>query len=79
MLCGRSGKFTADVSAGEEENMEKEEPDFRHQTADVAFIHLSRVADPHRFYADPDPAFYFNADPDLAIHVNAVPDATTCL
>jgi hypothetical protein len=26
----RSGKFTADVSAGEEENMEKEEPDFRH-------------------------------------------------
>jgi hypothetical protein len=39
-LWGRSGKFTADVSAGEEENMEKEEPDFRHhQIADVAFIH----------------------------------------
>jgi hypothetical protein len=56
-LWGRSGKFTADVSAGEEENMEKEEPDFRHKTPDVEFIHLSRVADPDRFNADPDPAF----------------------
>jgi hypothetical protein len=25
---------------------------------------LSSVSDPHRFYADPDPAFLLNADPD---------------
>jgi hypothetical protein len=68
------------VSAGEEENMEKEEPDFRHKkTPDVAFIHLSGVADPLSFKADPDPAFYFNADPDQAFYVNAEPDATTFL
>ncbi len=67
--------------------MEKEEPDFRHnKTADVEFIHLSRAADPDRFYADPDrfnadpdPAFYFNADPDPAFYFNAEEDATTCL
>ncbi len=30
----------------------------------------SRVADPHHFNADPDPAFHFNADPDPAPHQN---------
>ncbi len=34
----------------------------------------NRVADPHHFNADPDPAFHFNADPDLAFHFNADPD-----
>jgi hypothetical protein len=29
------------------------------------FIIKSIVSDPHRFYADPDPAFLLNADPDL--------------
>ncbi len=32
------------------------------------------VADPHRFIADPDPAFHFNADPDPAFHLNADPE-----
>ncbi len=34
----------------------------------------SRVADPHHFSADTDPAFHFNADPDPAFHFNADPD-----
>jgi hypothetical protein len=36
----------------------------------------SRVADPHHFNAEPDPAFFFNAasDPDPAFHLNADPD-----
>jgi hypothetical protein len=34
----------------------------------------SRVADPHHFITDPDPAVYSNADPDPAFHVNANPD-----
>ena len=60
--------------------MEKEEPDFRHKkTADVAFIHLSSVADPHRFKEDPDPAVYLSADLDPAFHVNAEQNATTFL
>jgi hypothetical protein len=25
---------------------------------------VDSVSDPHRFYADPDPAFLLNADPD---------------
>jgi hypothetical protein len=28
-----------------------------------AFLRVCRVADPHRFSADPDPAFHFHADP----------------
>jgi hypothetical protein len=28
----------------------------------------SRVADPHHFNADPDPAFHLNVDPDPAPH-----------
>ncbi len=34
------------------------------------FCALVRVADPHHFSADPDPAFHFNADldPDPAPH-----------
>jgi hypothetical protein len=27
-------------------------------------LDCSSVSDPHRFYADPDPAFLLNADPD---------------
>jgi hypothetical protein len=33
-----------------------------------------RVADPHHFDADPDPAFHFNANPDPDFHFNADPD-----
>jgi hypothetical protein len=33
-----------------------------------------RVADPHHFNADPNPAFHLNADPDSAFHLNADPD-----
>ena len=33
-----------------------------------------RVADPHQFSADPDPAFHLNVDPDSAFHFNADPD-----
>ncbi len=35
-----------------------------------------RVADPHHFHADPDPAFHCNADPDLdpPFHFNADPN-----
>ncbi len=29
---------------------------------------LARLADPHHFNADPDPAFHFNADSDPAFH-----------
>ncbi len=32
---------------------------------------LSRVADPHHFNADPDPAFHLKADPDPSFHFNA--------
>jgi hypothetical protein len=39
------------------------------ELADVA-----RVADPHHFNADPDPAFHLNADLDPACHFNADPD-----
>jgi hypothetical protein len=42
-----------------------------------AIIHVrTRVADPHRFNADPhpEPAFHFNADPDQAFSLNADPD-----
>jgi hypothetical protein len=28
------------------------------------FLSGDSVSDPHRFYADPDPAFLLNADPD---------------
>jgi hypothetical protein len=35
---------------------------------------IPRVADPHHFNADPDPAFHFNADPDPAFHFNVYPD-----
>ncbi len=35
---------------------------------------IYRVADPHHFNADPDPAIHFNADPDPAFHFNADPD-----
>jgi hypothetical protein len=35
---------------------------------------VARVADPHHFDADPNPAFYFNADRDPAFHFNADPD-----
>ncbi len=34
---------------------------------------IIRVADPHHFNADPDPAFHYNADPDPAFHFNADP------
>ncbi len=37
-------------------------------------LFLSRVADPHPFYADPGPAFHFNADPDPAFHLNSDPN-----
>jgi hypothetical protein len=33
-----------------------------------------RIADPHHFNVDPDPAFYFQADLDPAFHLNADPD-----
>ncbi len=33
-----------------------------------------RVADPHHFNADPDPAFHFNGDPYPAFHFSADPD-----
>jgi hypothetical protein len=32
----------------------------------VKISFFSMVADPHHFYADPDPAFHFNADPKPA-------------
>ena len=32
------------------------------------------VADPERFYADPDPTFHVDADPDPTFHVDADPD-----
>ena len=35
---------------------------------------IHRVADPHHFNADPDPAFHLSADPDPAFHFNANPD-----
>jgi hypothetical protein len=38
------------------------------------FMALSSVSDPHRLYADPDPAFPMNADPDPAFQMNADPD-----
>jgi hypothetical protein len=40
-------------------------------------ILISRVADPHHFLADPDPAFYFKSgrDPDPAFCFNADPDS----
>ncbi len=37
-------------------------------------MEASRVADPHHFNADPDPAFYFDADPDPASKNNKDPD-----
>jgi hypothetical protein len=30
----------------------------------LCFVLLSRVSDPHTYYADPDSAFLTNADPD---------------
>jgi hypothetical protein len=33
-----------------------------------------RVADPHHFNADPDPALYFNPNPNPAFHFNADPE-----
>jgi|688.fasta_scaffold396478_1 hypothetical protein len=40
----------------------------------LTFCALVRVADPHQFYADPDPAYHFNADRDTASHFYADPD-----
>ncbi len=37
------------------------------------FKFVSRVADPHHFYADPYLAFYSNADLDPAFHFNSDP------
>jgi hypothetical protein len=39
-------------------------------------VDVGRVADPHDFNADPDPAFHFNADTDTytAFHFDADPD-----
>jgi|688.fasta_scaffold1006276_2 hypothetical protein len=31
----------------------------------ISNLVFARVADPHHFNADTDPAFHFNADPDL--------------
>jgi hypothetical protein len=36
----------------------------------------TRVANPHHFYADPDPAFYFDAAPGPTFHSDADPDPT---
>ena len=35
---------------------------------------LTRAVDPQTFFADPDPAVFFNADPDPAVFFNADPD-----
>jgi hypothetical protein len=37
---------------------------FVHLRVDYVCVDLISVSDPHRFYADPDPAFLLNADPD---------------
>ena len=42
MYLRRSQKFQADVSAGEEENMEKEEPDFRGRDFEKQFACIFR-------------------------------------
>ncbi len=47
---------------------------FRHPATGKCHVVPYRVADPHQFIADPEPAFHFNADPDLAFHLNADPD-----
>ncbi len=36
---------------------------------------LGRVADPHHFSADPDPAFRLNADSDSTLYLNADPNS----
>jgi hypothetical protein len=33
-----------------------------------------KIADPHHFNADPDPAFHIDADPDPASHFNEDPN-----
>ena len=60
----RSQKFSADVSAGEEDQMEKEEPDFRGRDFEKQFACIFRktttisqfgsLSDPLDFAADPD-------------------------
>ncbi len=40
------------------------------------WYHCIRVAYPHHFKVDPDPAFQFNADTDPAFLFNADPDST---
>ena len=37
-------------------------------------ILICRAVDPHSFFADPDPAVFFNADPDPGGKMNVDPD-----
>ncbi len=37
------------------------------------YYNSCRVADPHDFNADPNPAFHFSADPDPTFHLSADP------
>jgi hypothetical protein len=46
----------------------------RNATVITFLVNSNRVADPHHFNADPDPAFNYNADPDPAFHFSADPD-----
>ncbi len=44
------------------EGVSKGQEGVRHGQEGVSLEGISRVADPHQFNADPDPAFHFNAD-----------------